>query len=172
MAYSLRDIALANKAKKKGMQNSLRIILEARRTGIPISLAFALIEQESTNGANVWGHDDGKPFEGAGKVTKENYRKYKWLRDRGGKGQGGMQGVGPAQLTHWSFQDEADRRGGAWKPKHNISTAFDHLSHLIQMEGKSKGLAIYNAGATNWRNGIGYANSVQTKQKKWHKALA
>jgi hypothetical protein len=82
MAYSVRDLALAAKAKARGGRYCLRIILEARRAGIPISLGFALLEQESsdriTPGArNVFGHDRGKPFEGAGKVTQKSSQNIK-----------------------------------------------------------------------------------------------
>lgn len=76
------------------MDNSLRIIREARRAGIAISLGFALIEHES-GGKNIFGHDP-TIYVGAGDVTKAKYLAYK--RQRGSSGRGGMQGVGPCQL--------------------------------------------------------------------------
>lgn len=156
-----RDLALARVANKHGAHYALRIIMEARRTGIPISLGFALIEQES-HFRNVFGHDPTHsiPEEWKGSVvSKQKYDFYKRHRSDG------MQGVGPAQLTWWEYQDAADRRGGAWKPKHNIAVAFDHLSSLIQTHGMKQGLAAYN--------GIGkdaelYAESVLRRYKKWH----
>src|SRR5436190_7460334 len=98
----VRDLALARTAKKHGANYSLRIIQQARKSGIPISLAFALIDQE-TGGQfnNVFGHDDSI-YRGAGKVTKKKYLDYK--SKRGPTGKGGMQGVGPAQLTWWQYQ--------------------------------------------------------------------
>src|SRR4051812_20267077 len=104
----LRDLQLAHRARSHGANYSLRIVREARRADIPISLGFALIEQES-NFKNVFGHDP-TIYTGAGKVTRAKYRAYK--KKRGSRGEGGMQGVGPAQLTWWSTQDDADDRGG------------------------------------------------------------
>jgi len=156
-----RDLALARTAKKHGANYALRIIMQARKSGIPISLGFALIEQES-NFQNVFGHDP-TIFSGAGKVTKAKYQAYK--AQRGPQGHGGMQGVGPAQLTWYSYQDEADKRGGAWKPKHNISFAFDHLASLIKAKGMREGIAAYNGSGPAAQN---YADSVLRRQKKWH----
>jgi hypothetical protein len=174
MAYSARDLALAAKAKAHGGRYCLRIILEARKAGIPISLGFALLEQESsdrvTSGArNVFGHDKGKPFAGAGKVTQKKYLEYKKIR--GPKGHGGMQGVGPAQLTWWELQDKADRLGGSWVPRYNIQVAFARLAELIDRYGENRALAAYNAGESNWRDGINYAQDVRRRQKKWHDRL-
>ena len=59
-----RDLVLARRAKRHGARYSLRIIREARRAGIPISLAFAIVEQESRF-LNVCGHDPGGPHPGS-----------------------------------------------------------------------------------------------------------
>lgn len=157
-----RDLALARTAKKHKANYSLRIIQQARKSGIPISLGFALIEQESEF-KNVFGHDP-TIYQGAGKVTKKKYLDYKTKR-----GHTHMQGVGPAQLTWWEYQDEADKRGGAWVPKHNISFAFDHLASLIKSKGMREGIAAYNGSGPMAEK---YADSVLAKQKKWHNILS
>jgi Transglycosylase SLT domain len=108
--------------------------------------------------------------EGAGEVTKEKYQRYK--RQRGPEGKGGQQGVGETQLTHYSFQDEADALGGTWKADPNVKVAFRLLSRLIKKHGEAKGLAAYNAGEGGWRNGQQYAREVQKRQHQWHKRLA
>jgi cold shock CspA family protein len=161
----VRDLNLARRAKKHGANYSLRIVKEARRAGIPISLGFALIDQES-NFKNVFGHDS-TIFRGAGNVTKGKYTAYK--QQRGPHGKGGMQGVGPAQLTWYEFQDQADKRGGAWVPKHNISVAFDHLASLIRHKGMREGIAAYNGSGDD---AAMYATSVLSKQRKWHNWLS
>lgn len=161
---ALRDIALARKAKKHGASYSLRIILEARRAGIPISLGFALVEQESAF-ANIYGHDP-TIFAGAGKVTKTNYAAYK--ARRGAHGEGGMQGVGPVQLTYWSIQDRADRLGGCWKPAASIRVGFEQLAGLIAQHGDVQGIASYNGSGPAAQS---YAKSVRSKQAKWHERL-
>jgi hypothetical protein len=147
-----------------------RVIIKwAREYELPISLGFAVVEQES-NFRKVFGHDRGQPFEGAGEVTKEKYQRYK--RQRGPRGEGGQQGVGETQLTHYSFQDEADKLGGCWTADANVQVAFRLLSRLINKHGEDKGLAAYNAGEGGWRNGQGYAREVQAKQRRWHQRLA
>ena len=79
------DLLYARRAKKAGANYSLRIIMEARRAGIPLSLAFAIIEQES-NFQNVFGHDP-TIFSGAGEVTKSKYLAYKRRRGHGLSGE-------------------------------------------------------------------------------------
>jgi hypothetical protein len=161
----VRDIALARTAKKHGAKYSLRIIQQARKSGIPISLGFAVIEQES-GFRNVFGHDNTRSIPESWKgteVTREKYKFYK--QNRSAKG---MQGVGPAQLTWWAFQDEADSRGGAWIPKHNISLAFDHLAALIKRNGTHDGLASYNGTGPAAEK---YANQVEARAEKWHNWL-
>jgi hypothetical protein len=162
---TLRDFALARTAKKHGANYSLRIIMEARKAGIPISLAFALIEQES-NFRNVFGHDPTDSIPDSWKGTEVTKNKYAHYKDR--RTVHGMQGVGPAQLTWWEYQDKADQRGGAWKPQHNISVAFEHLGSLIKSKGLREGIAAYNGSGPAADK---YAEQVLQRQQKWHKRL-
>jgi hypothetical protein len=159
-----RDLELAKRANAFGANYSLRIILEARRAGIPISLGFALIEQES-NFSNVFGHDPGN-HSGAGRVTKSKYEAYR--ARRGPTGRGGMQGVGPAQLTYYTVQDAADTLGGCWVPKHNIRVAFELLANLIAQHGEEQGLARYNGTGPAAQR---YSRKVLERQAKWHRRL-
>jgi hypothetical protein len=165
----MSDHDVAVRANAHGAHFSLRIVMEAKHRDIPVSLGFALIEQESTF-TNVWGHDPapigGTSNLGGHTVTKVNYLAYK--ARRGSRGQGGMQGVGPAQLTWYEFQDEADRLGGCWKPACNIAVAFKHLGKLLEARGTHAGLAAYNgAGAAASR----YADALIARQKIWHHRL-
>lgn len=159
-----RDMQLALRAKRHGARYALRIIIEARQARIPISLGFALVEQES-NFRNVYGHDP-TIFAGHGQVTKSNYAEYR--RRRGATGRGGMQGVGPCQLTWWEFQDRADRRGGCWSPRHNIAVGFELLSDLIRVHGKVAGIARYNGSGPPADR---YSRAVRAREHKWHQRL-
>lgn len=166
---SPRDLALAVRAKRHGMENSLRIVLEARRAGLPINLAFAMVEQESGTGANIWG---GDPAPNGGTnglnnqpVTKARYLRYKQVR---GKGTGGMQGVGPLQLTWWEFQDQADALGGCHIPKYNLRIGFTTLAGLIHTKGRYNGIKAYNGSGPAADR---YATSVEAKAAKWHQIL-
>jgi hypothetical protein len=160
---SARDNELAHKAKAHGARYSLRIVLEARRADIPISLGFALVEQES-GFSNVFGHDP-TIFQGAGKVTKSKYLEYK--RQRGTPGRK-MQGVGPCQLTWWTYQDRADRYGGCWVARHNIRVAFEDLAELMKQHGRREGLKRYNGSGVAADR---YATSVLRRQQRWHTIL-
>lgn len=159
-----RDLKLARTAKKYGMQNSLRIILEARRAGVAISLALAIFEQES-GGQNVFGHDP-TIFVGAGKVTKGKYAQY--LSQRGPSGRGGMQGVGPGQLTWWATQDQADRLGGCWKPKYNIRVALETLASNLRAHGYVVGIERYNGSGPAAEQ---YSRTVRSLAVRWHERL-
>lgn len=162
--YRLRDVALARKAKRYGIKNSLRTVLEARRAGLPVSLAFALVEQETDNGANVFGHDPVQSIRG-GPVTKARYLTYRARRRAGF----GMQGVGPLQLTWWATQDEADRLGGCWKPAVNLRVGLGTLAGLIRQHGYGDGVRRYNGSGPA---AVAYSASVRARAKKWHRRLA
>src|ERR687894_390055 len=93
------------------------VVEEAKRAGLRLDYACAMLQKESGGGSNVFGHDP-TIFVGAGKVTKAKYLDYK--RRRVASGNRLMQGVGPTQLTYYTLQDRADAQGGCWKPRINM----------------------------------------------------
>jgi len=101
-----------------------------READIPLYVGCAFLEQETGGGRNVFGSDP-TVFAGAGEVTKSKYLAYKAVRRRTGE----MQGVGPMQLTWSTYQDAADRLGGAWKPYPNMLVGFRHLAALHRATG-------------------------------------
>lgn len=168
--YSPRDLLLARRIKKYVRPTgftALRIVLEARRAGLPVSLACALVEQES-GFANVFGHDAVRNPVKGGPVDLTRYRQYKHYRDIGW----GCNGVGPAQLTSKGFQDAADKLGGCHIPRHNLRIGFQFLAGNVRRYGRHIGIASYNAGPANWKAGEAYARSVEALAKKWHERLA
>ena len=113
-----------------------------RAADIPLYVGCAFLVQETGGGRNVFGHDP-TVFAGAGKVTRSKYLAYKHVRRRTGE----MQGVGPMQLTWWSYQDRADQLGGAWKPYPNMLVGFRHLAALHHATGSWRAAAHdYNGG--------------------------
>ncbi len=113
-----------------------------RAADIPLYVGCAFLVQETGGGRNVFGHDP-TVFAGAGKVTRSKYLAYRHVRRRTGE----MQGVGPMQLTWWSYQDRADRLGGAWKPYPNMVVGFRHLAALHHATGSWRSAAHeYNGG--------------------------
>lgn len=163
-----RDRAYIAAMRRGGIIYAETALEEAERAGIKLSLACALLEQESAGGKNVWGNDrapnGGTSGWGWRKVTERDYKVYKGRR--GSRGQGGMQGVGPCQLTWYEFQDRADKLGGCWVPRFNMRVGFELLASLIKTHGYSVGVERYN--------GVGrkeYSRSVRTKAEKWHDVL-
>lgn len=159
------DLRYAHIARRAGMRNSLRTAWEARAAGISATLGYALVEQETGNGANVFGHDP-TIFVGAGKVTKAKYTSYK--AQRGPTGGGGMQGVGPLQLTWFSTQDAADKLGGCHVPKFNLRQGFRTLAANIKAHGEHDGIKAYNGSGPAAE---AYAKSVLKRQAHWHRLL-
>lgn len=138
-----------------------KIVAASRATGLPLPLGLALIQQE-TNFRNVFGHDP-TIFAGAGYVTSGKYAQYKFMRDRI-PSRREMQGVGPAQLTWWEFQDAADRMGGCWKPHLNIIVGFRVLKGHIDAEGLVVGVARYNGTGPDADR---YSKEVREKAQVW-----
>lgn len=159
-----RNEAMARRANAAGAAFSLRIIWEARRVPMPPSLGFALVQQES-GFRNVFGHDP-TIFVGAGLVTQEKYAAY--LLERGRHGEGGMQGVGPCQLTWWSYQDQADALGGCWDSRHNIHVGFQLLGRLMGVHGYEVGIARYNGSGPA---ATAYSRTVRSGARRWHEIL-
>lgn len=161
----VRDLRLAVRIRRGGLKIPFVIMDEARRAGLPISLGCALVQQESGDGSNVFGHDP-TIFAGAGRVTRRKYLAYR--ARRGPRGAGGMQGVGPCQLTWWETQDEADREGGCWKRQCNVRVGFRHLAANIARLGHHAGIRAYNgAGPAAER----YAQEVEAKAAAWHRRV-
>ena len=136
-------------------------IEEAKRAGLPLELACALLEKESGGGRNVFGHDPSI-FNGAGEVTREKYAQYK--KQRIASGNRKMQGVGPCQLTWWEFQDQADAQGGCWRPRSNMRVGFLHLANLIKRYGESDGARRYNGSGSAAE---AYSRDLLVKARRW-----
>jgi hypothetical protein len=113
-----------------------------RDAGIPYYVGCAFLLQETGGGRNVFGSDP-TVFAGAGEVTRPKYLAYKEVRNRTGQ----VQGVGPMQLTWPTYQDQADRLGGAWKPYANMLVGFRHVAALHRSSGSWTATAHeYNGG--------------------------
>jgi soluble lytic murein transglycosylase-like protein len=123
----------------------------------------AVLEQETGGGANVFGHDP-TIFAGAGVVTRLKYLAYK--NARGSHGQGGMQGVGPMQLTWYSYQDKADKYGGAWNPRFNVRVGAEMLRDEFRQYKNWWNVFLHYNGSSS------YANQVSQRVKKWQRLLS
>lgn len=160
-----RDLVLANRAKRAGAKHSLRIVWEARRAWIPVSLGFALVEQES-GFRNIFGADQGSILKHE-KVTKAKVTRLLRFVERGGP----SNGVGLTQLTYPPYIRHANRIGGAHLPKYQLRVGFGALRDKIANHGTVPGLAAYNAGRPDSPVGREYAIGVRAKQLRWHRIL-
>jgi hypothetical protein len=161
-----KHIRAAIIARRAGIRNALMVVQEAQKADIPVSLALAIVEQES-GGRNVFGHDPTSSVPAAwkgGSVTEARYLQYK--RDRAAKG---MQGVGPMQLTWWEYQDRADLMGGCWIPRNNIRVGLQILRANIAKHGRFAGIAAYNGTGVAAEH---YARSVEARSSVWSRRLS
>ena len=79
----MKDAELLNMMKEGGIVKPADTLRVAREVGLALPLACALLEQESSGGHNVFGHDAvSNPVRG-GVVTKDRYLEYKHYRQLG-----------------------------------------------------------------------------------------
>jgi hypothetical protein len=157
---------LIERLRAEGFLRPQAVVEEAKRAGLRLPLACALLEKESGKGRNVFGHDP-TIFVGAGEVTRAKYREYKKRRVASGNKQ--MQGVGPCQLTWWEFQDAADREGGCWRAEVNMRVGFRHLVALVNQHGEADGARRYNGSGAAAE---AYSRDLLAKAKVWDAKLA
>jgi hypothetical protein len=139
---SPRQRAVAGVLAREGIVHPALCVHVAKKAGLDYPTAAALLLMETGGGRMIYGHDavanrapKGKP------VTKANYENI-YLPDR--RAGWGMQGVGDTQLTWYSYQDEADRLGGCWRPGINRFVGFRLMVSLIASYGRAGGIARYN----------------------------
>lgn len=151
-----------------GGRHGKLIVAEAKRAGLPLALACALVEQESSF-RNVFGHDAvANPIAKGSPVTRASFEQYRTFRNQGL----GPQGVGVTQLTFPPFQDEADALGGCWKVRNQLRVGYRVLAEAISAHGVRGGLATYNAGNPSSSAGLEYAAKVLTRRRRWKQVLA
>jgi hypothetical protein len=166
-AVALTGMSIAQTINTEGGRYGRLIVAAAKRAGVPVPLACAVVEQESSF-RNVFGHDGvANPIKG-GRVTRERFLRYRAFREQGL----GAQGVGVTQLTFPPFQDQADALGGCWKVSHQLRVGFEVLADAIKRHGVRGGLSVYNAGSPNHSAGRQYADSVLEREAKWRARLA
>jgi hypothetical protein len=149
-----------------GIVNPKWTIAAAKKAGLKLAYACAMLDKESGGGHNEFGHDP-TIFVGAGVVTRLKYAAYK--KRRKASGNRAMQGVGPTQLTWWSTQDKADAIGGCWKPLCNMIVGFTSLAALIRKYGPQAGAARYNGTGPA---ADAYGRDFMVKVRKWNAILS
>lgn len=143
---------------------------EAQRVGCDLAMACVMLILESSGGRNVFGRDATKCadeqlgyFKG-GQVTQASYEAYKAKR-----AMCGYNGVGPAQLTFYVWQDRADEMGGCWRPELNVRVGFGLLADYTAAAGQLAAFGLYNGGP-QWRKNpaaVGYAIKAMELLPAW-----
>jgi hypothetical protein len=141
-----------------------RIVAEAKRERLPLALALALVDQESSF-RNILGCDLG-PRDTAPwchqDVTKERVGEL----IRHVKAGGTSNGVGLTQLTSIDLIEQAQREGGAHTVEAQCRIGFRRLHDLIERHGERIGIGAYNGGEGNPQ--LEYADSVLGLKARWH----
>ena len=160
-------MSVVDTLKAWGIQRPEQVVEISARTGLPLALGCAILDQESGGGRNVWGHDGGANVRTGGTytpgapVTREAYERYRKLADA-------MviirQGVGPMQLTARSWQDAADARGGCWDPYANTLAGFTGLVALVNRYGLPDGVRRYNGSGEAAER---YRDTVLARYRAW-----
>jgi hypothetical protein len=152
-----RDVLLARRARRAGAKHALKTIRLARRVGVPISWAFALVDQES-GFRNIFGHDRGSILHGLPVTPGRVAILLRHVNDGGASN-----GVGLTQLTWPPYIKRAQRQGGAHKPKVQIAVGLDILK---QVSGGD-----YRGRAWQYNGARSYQAQIAAKQARWHRVL-
>ena len=154
-----------------GMSNAADLVAAAKTTGVPLWVAAAFAQKES-NGRNVYGHDVGGTFAGAGEVTEANFAEfYRLVVDEGRK----SNGVGPMQITYRAYFPQAKAEGvRLWVPLDNFTFGLRivarHLAGDYGVASLERAGTLYNAG--NLTGGItAYGRDLAVKAAAWRSLL-
>lgn len=149
-----------------GFVNVASLISAASSVGLELAIAVAFAEAES-HGANVYGHDKGGTFYGAGTVTETNFREF---YDLVVNKHHTSNGVGPMQITWSGFFPDAARKGyKLWLPLDNFRYGFGLIKGYLA--GSTSDAAIASAGK-RYNGSAAYGQRIVSRVHVWRKALA
>ena len=138
------------------------VIDEANRAGLGLADAVAMLEKETgIPQRNIFGCDHG---EGVA-FCHENVTE---ARVKALRASGQTNGVGWTQLTFAPFVEEADKLGGAHKPRFQMRVGFKVLADHIRANGEQKGFARYNGTGPAAE---AYGRDAVAKAGRWRKIL-
>lgn len=162
-------VRLMNRMQRHNVKAPYLVIREARRANLGYAHALALLEKETgIPQRNVFGCDLGPrssvPYCNQ-EVTKERVQ----ALIRHIRAGGASNGVGWTQLTYPPFIYQAERRGGAHKPKYQMRIGFRVLADHIRQYGPQDGAARYNGSGSAAEE---YGRDFVARAKRWHKRLS
>lgn len=150
--------------RRHGVKRPRMVRREAKRARLPLYVALAMLENETgIPQRNVFGCDHGSRQSAPWcrqKVTRERVEAL--------LASGQANGVGWTQLTYRPFVFEAQRLGGAHKPRYQMRVGFRVLADNIRRLGLEQGLAAYNGSGPNAQ---AYARLALARAQRWHERL-
>ena len=167
------------------LYNVPALVAAAKRAGVPLYLAAAVIRQESS-GKNVYGNDWGgiygtdanTPASYEKWVTEANYKTFLSLliREDGTWTGRTSNGVGPAQITYWAFHRDARAEGlNLAKPEDNMFFGLRLFATYLGGDYSESSVKLaatrYNAGPTVTSPNA-YGNKVWDWAVRYKAALA
>lgn len=151
-------------ARRHGARHALWIIREARAEGVPLSWAFALVEQE-TNFRHIFGGDHGvlrnakdAPFFRVPVTRARVQALIRWVN-----GGNASNGVGLTQLTSIGYINRAEQAGGAHKVRVNLRIGFRVL--------REKAGGHYTDNAWKYNGSPAYQAQIEAKRNRWAQIL-
>jgi hypothetical protein len=139
------------------------VIEEAKRAGLPLRFALAMLEKETDiPQRNIFGcdHGSGRAF------CHENVTA---ARVAALRRSGLANGVGWTQITLPAFVEEADKLGGAHKPRFQMRVGFKVLKDNIDREGSARqGFRAYNGSGAQAEK---YGREAVAIAERWKRAL-
>lgn len=159
------------------------VLAACTKSGLAPSIMCAKLMRESGGGRNVFGSDrvayptSGAYTKSTKTVTRAAVQAYlKWRGAGPAAGRGGRQnGVGPSQLTWWTLQDEAERRGGLHLPGPNLDVGAAEFKRLLdKADGDLRAAAGEYNGGIRWREygaAVEYAEWMVTQSARWQTLL-
>jgi hypothetical protein len=157
------ETKLIEMVKGAGFSFGPAILAEAKREGVQLALALALVEQESTF-RNIFGCDLGKRDTAPWchqPVTRERVKELIAFVEGGGI----SNGVGLTQLTSIGLIRQAEAEGGAHKVEAQCRVGFRFLHGLIERNHERAGIGAYNTNEAH--PNLKYADSVLALRGKW-----
>ena len=166
--------------------NSTALVAAAKRAGVPLYLAAALIREESS-GKNIYGNDLNGIY-GTNEDTPASYNKwvteanYKTFLSRLLYEDGRLRpnvtsnGVGPAQITYWALHRDARDEGlRLWVPEDNMFFGLRLFATYLGGDYSESSVKLaatrYNAGPTVTSPNA-YGNKVWDWAVRYKAALA